>query len=223
VIRCESLSFAYPDGTEALRGVDLSIEAGERVAIVGPNGGGKSTLVRTWNGLLRPTAGNVSILGRPARGVRVAELARTVGLTFQDPDQQLFRATCRSEVEFGAQNTGLRGDDLRRSVDAALDAVGLAHAGRTNPYDLGGSWRRLLGIASVLAMRTPVIVLDEPTMGLDPRQVEHVRAIVEALGAERRTIVAISHDARFIRRAFDRVVRIEGGRVTADGSPAEVL
>jgi energy-coupling factor transporter ATP-binding protein EcfA2 len=223
MIRCEGLAFAYPDGTVALRGIDLAIEAGERVAIVGPNGGGKSTLVRTWNGLLRPTAGQVLVDGRPTAGRRVAQLARTVGLAFQDPDLQLFRGSCRDEVAFGAGNVGLRGDELDRSVDAALDAVGLADRGRANPYDLGGSWRRLLAVASVLAMRTPVVVLHEPTRGLDTRRVEAVRAAIEGLAGEGRTVVAISHDARFVRGSFERVVRLQSGRVAANGTPAEVL
>jgi energy-coupling factor transport system ATP-binding protein len=223
VIRCSGVRFEYPGGIPALAGVDLSIRAGETVAIVGRNGSGKTTLVRTFNGLLRPTAGEVEVAGRSAAGQRVGALARLVGLTFQDPNDQLFGHTCRDEVAFGARNVGLRGEELEASVSWALDAVGLAaHAG-TNPFDLGPSKRRLLTIASVLAMRTSVVVLDEPTLGLDVEEVASVRAVVAGLAREGRTVVAISHDARFVGQAFARAVRLESGRIVADGAPARVL
>jgi energy-coupling factor transport system ATP-binding protein len=220
VIDCEALTYAYPDGTPALDGLDLSIGRGERVAIVGRNGSGKSTLVRHWNGLLRPDAGRVLLDGRPTAGRRTAELARIVGLTFQDPDRQLFGRTCRDEVAFGPGNVGVRGGQLDLVVREALAAVGLGGRGRANPYDLGPSKRRLLALASILAMRTPVVVLDEPTMGLDAIEVGLVQGVVAALAAEGRTVVAISHDARFVATSFERVVRLDAGRVVADERPA---
>jgi energy-coupling factor transport system ATP-binding protein len=218
MIRCEGVAFTYPDGTLALDGVNLSIEAGERIAIVGRNGSGKSTLVRLWNGLLRPRAGRVLVDGRGTDGRRVAELARTVGMTFQDPDRQLFSSTCRREVAFGARNVGLHGDELDAAVDGALAAVALEDRAGANPYDLGGSRRRLLALACVLAMRTPLVVLDEPTMGLDTNEIARVGGIVAGLAAEGRTVVAISHDAQFVAGSFERVVRLDVGRVVADGS-----
>jgi energy-coupling factor transport system ATP-binding protein len=216
VIRCEGLAFDYPDGTRALDELDLTIEAGERVALVGSNGSGKSTLIRHWNGLLRPTAGDVLVGGESTQGRRVAELARVVGISFQDPDRQLFARTCRAEVAFGARNVGLRGRALEDAIAAAIDAVGLADRVDANPFDLGASRRRLLAIASVLAMGTPVVVLDEPTMGLDGREVARVQAIVARLAAEGRTVVGISHDSGFVAESFGRVVRLEAGRVVAD-------
>jgi energy-coupling factor transporter ATP-binding protein EcfA2 len=159
-----------------------------------------------WNGLLRPTSGAVLIDGAPIGARRVAEMARTVGMTFQDPDRQLFARTCEKEVEFGARNVGLRGRVLDAAVDGALGAVDLAKHAGANPSDLGGSRRRLLAIASVLAMQTAVVVLDEPTMGLDTGQIELVTKLIARLAAEGRTVVAISHDARFIAGSFGRVV-----------------
>lgn len=217
MIRCEGLVFEYRDGTRALDGLDLVIEPGERVAITGRNGSGKSTLVRHWNGLLQPTSGRVLVDGAPVAGRRVAELARIVGMTFQDPDQQLFAGSCRREVAFGARNVGLRSRALDAAVDAALHAVGLSDRSAANPYDLGGSKRRLLAIASVLVIGTTVVVLDEPTMGLDTAERDGIAALVASLAAEGRTVVAISHDARFIAGSFDRVVRLEAGRVAWDG------
>ncbi|MBI2780658.1 MAG: ABC transporter ATP-binding protein [Chloroflexi bacterium] len=216
MIRCEGLVYAYPDGTRALDGLDLAIERGERVAITGRNGSGKSTLVRHWNGLLRPGTGRVLLDGLPTADRPVAELARVVALTFQDPDRQLFARTCRREVAFGARNVGLRGAELARAVDEALGSVGLAERGDANPFDLGGSKRRLLALASALVMRTPVVVLDEPTMGLDAGEIELVAAVVGRLAADGRTVVAISHDARFVAGSFGRVVRLDAGKVVAD-------
>lgn len=211
--------FRYPDGTRALDGLDLSIERGERLAITGRNGSGKSTLVRHLNGLLQPSAGRVLLDGKPTDGRRVADLARIVGMTFQDPDRQLFAGTCRREVTFGARNVGLRGAELEAAVNGALAMVGLAEMSGANPYDLGPSRRRLLTLACVLAMRTPVAVLDEPTMGLDAREIGQVESVIAQLAAGGHTVVAISHDARFVAGSFERVVRLEAGRVVADGPP----
>ena len=223
MIRCEGLTFDYPDGTPALDGLDLAIGAGERVAITGRNGSGKSTLVRHWNGLLRPTAGRVLVDGALTDRRRVAELARTVGLVFQDPGSQLFGRTCRAEVELGARNIGLHGTALEAAVAGALEAVGLSDEATTNPYDLGLARRKLLAVATVLAMGTPVVVIDEPTPGQDARGLARLRGIVANLASEGRTVVAISHDRRFITESFERVVVLEAGRVVADGSPANLL
>jgi energy-coupling factor transport system ATP-binding protein len=222
-IAVERLVHVYPGGTRALDGVDLAIGAGEGVAIVGQNGSGKSTLVRHLNGLLRPTEGRVLVAGEDAAGRRVAHLASTVGLAFQDPDRQIFARTVRTEVAFGPRNLGRRGGDLDRAVGDALDATGLAGDADANPYDLGYSRRKLLALASVLAMETPVIVLDEPTTGQDARGVERVERIVASLKGAGRTVVAISHDMRFVAEAFDRVVVMRDGRIVADASPGEVF
>jgi energy-coupling factor transport system ATP-binding protein len=220
VIRCEGVTFIYPDGATALTGLKLEIGAGERVAITGRNGSGKSTLVRLWNGLLRPTAGVVLVDGRTIEGRHVADLARTVGIAFQDPGSQLFARTCRDEVAFGARNVGLRGSGLDTAIDAALEAVGLAGRAEDNPYDLGLANRKLLAVASVLAMGTPIVVLDEPTPGQDADGHARLRQIVANLASEGRTVVAISHDRDFIADAFERVVVLDAGRVIADGAAA---
>ena len=223
MIRCEGLVHVYPGGTRALDGVDLEIRAGERVAIVGQNGSGKSTLVLHWNGLLRPTSGRVVIDGRPADGQRVAHLARTVGIAFQDPDRQIFAGRLRTEVAFGARNVGLRGAALQRAVDEALDVVGLRAEADANPYDLGYSRRKLLALASILAMGTPVVVLDEPTTGQDATGVARIQGLVRTLGDAGRTVVTVSHDMRFVAETFERVVVMGAGRVLLDGTPDETF
>lgn len=222
-VALEHVSFTYPDGTQALYDVSLQIDAGELVAIVGQNGSGKSTLVRHLNGLLRPTEGRVLVGGEDARPMHVAALAGRVGLAFQNPDRQIFAGRARAEVSFGPRNLGLRGAELDRAVDDALAAVGLDDQANANPYDLGYSRRKLLSLASVLAMRTPVVVLDEPTTGQDARGVGRVRSIVEQLSTEGRTVIAVSHDMRFVAETFARIVVMRSGRIILDGPPADVF
>lgn len=220
----EGLAHVYPSsGVRAIDGVSLRIAPGERVALIGQNGSGKTTLVRHLNGLLRPTEGRVLVGGTDAAGLTVAQLAARVGLVFQDPDRQIFAGSVRKEVEFGPRNLGHGGSELRESVRDALEATGLAGDERTNPYDLGQSRRKLLAIASVLAMRTPVLVLDEPTTGQDASGVERVGSVLDAVAAEGRTVLAISHDMRFVAEGFDRVVVMRAGRIVLDGSPSRVF
>ncbi len=220
----EGLVHVYAEGAvRAVDGVSLHIGAGERVVVIGQNGSGKTTLVRHLNGLLRPTAGRVTIDGADAATRSVAGLARIVGLVFQNPDRQIFAPSVRREVEFGPRNVGLRGAELRAAVDEALAATGLAGSESVNPYDLGGSRRKLLALASVLAMRTPVLVLDEPTTGQDVRGVERVRSVIEAAHHAGRTVIAVSHDMRFAAEAFDRVVVMRDGRVVIDAPTDEAF
>jgi energy-coupling factor transport system ATP-binding protein len=219
----ESVGFVYPDGTRALSGLDLAIGPGECVAIVGQNGSGKSTMVRHLDGLLRPTEGRVLHDGTDIADVRVAALAARVGIVFQNPDRQIFAGKVRAEVEFGPKILGLSGAEAATAATAALEAVGLADLADANPYDLGYSRRKLLTLASVLAMATPVVVLDEPTTGQDARGVARVRQVIADLDTAGRTVILISHDMRFVAETVGRVVVMREGRVVADGSPAEVF
>jgi energy-coupling factor transport system ATP-binding protein len=220
----EKVGYRFPGGAvPALDDIDLTIRAGERVALIGQNGSGKTTLVRHLNGLLRPTTGRVLHDGRDVAPRTVAQLARSVGLVFQDPDRQIFAGSVRTEVEFGPRNLGMRGAQLQTSVDEALASVGLETEARTNPYDLGASRRKLLALASVQAMRTPVLVLDEPTTGQDLRGVGVVRRVIEEAHAAGRTVIAISHDMTFVAESFDRVIVLRAGKVMLDGTPGSVF
>lgn len=212
----DNVSFSYPDGTRALTDVSVAIGAGDRVAIVGQNGSGKSTLVRHFNGLLRPTVGRVLVGAKDIARTHVADLARHVGISFQNPDRQIFSARVKAEIAFGARNVRLTGADRERAVSEALAAVGLSGHADSNPYDLGFSERKLLALASILAMRTPAVILDEPTTGQDRPGAERVIEIVRALSAAGRTVVAISHDMAFVAEAFERVVVMRGGRIILD-------
>ncbi len=222
-IKLEAVGFVYPDGTRALADVDLAIAPGESVAIVGQNGSGKSTLVRHLNGLLRPTEGRVLHDGEDVARQRVAALASRVGIVFQNPDRQIFAGKVRDELTFGPRMLGRSEAEATAAAAGALDVVGLSDAMDANPYDLGYSRRKLLAIASVLAMETPVLVLDEPTTGQDARGIARVQRVLASLADQRRTVIAISHDMRFVAESFARVVVMGGGRVLLDGAPAEVF
>jgi energy-coupling factor transport system ATP-binding protein len=222
-IDVRGLRYAYPGGAEALRGIDLAIAPGEAVAIVGQNGSGKTTLAKHLVRILAPDAGSVHVAGRDLAGRSIADVAHTVGFVFQDPDMQLFSRSVAREAAFGPRNLGLAEDAVARLVTQALAAVGLADRADENPYDLGLSERKLVALASVLAMDPAVLVLDEPTTGQDAPGIARVGAVVEAWVAAGRTVVAITHDMELAARHFGRVVVMRAGQVVADGPPAEVL
>lgn len=222
-IRFEDVHFTYPGGVAALRGVSLAVEPGERVAIVGQNGAGKTTLVRHLNGIFQPSAGRVHVGDEPTTGRSIAELARQVGYVFQNPDEQIFAATVRGDVEFGPRNLGCAADEVTERAMAALEMVGLAGHADSHPLHLSLSERKRVALAGVLAMDTEIVVLDEPTTGQDARGVEMIAGIVESLAGQGRTLIAISHDMDFCAEHFDRVVVMAQGRVLADGDPRVVF
>ena len=213
----EGVGFVYPDGTRALDGVDLVIGAGESVAIIGQNGSGKTTLARHLDGLLRPSEGRVLYDGIDTAG------RRTAGMAFQDPDRQIFARRIRDEVAFGPRALGRPADAVAVAVERALELVGLSESADQNPYDIGYSRRKLLGLASVHAMETPVVVLDEPTTGQDAPGLARVGHVITDLLSRGRTVIGISHHMRFVAESFERVVVMRAGRVVLDGPPGEVF
>ena len=217
------LVYGYPGGPDVVRGVDLAVGPGESVAIVGQNGSGKTTLVKHFDGLIRPQAGAVEIGGRDIRETAVGSIARTVGFVFQNPDAQLFNRSVEREVAFGPGKLGLDGRLVHELVDRALRLTGLSDVRTVNPYDLSLSMRKLVALASVLAMEPPILVLDEPTTGQDGLGVARIGRIVEAYRRAGRTVIAITHDMEFAAAHFGRVVIMRDGAVVADGSPAEAF
>ncbi|MFB6819329.1 energy-coupling factor ABC transporter ATP-binding protein [Streptomyces sp. NPDC056347] len=217
IIRIDSLTFRYPNGNTALDGVSFSVEAGERVAIVGANGAGKSTLARHLVGIERPASGTIEIDGRPTDGLGIAELARTVGFVFQNPDDQLHASSVDKEVGFGPRN--LRFPPARRKelVDSALRRTGLWESRDTHPHHLSLGERKRVALASVLAMDTRVVVLDEPTTGQDHASVVLLGNLVDDLAADGRTVLAVTHDMDFCVEHFDRVIVMENGGISWDG------
>ena len=222
-IEVDRLVHRYPGGVEAVRGVSLTIPSGQAVAILGQNGSGKTTLVKHLNGLLRPASGDVRIDGRSRVDDRVDQLAATVGFAFQNPDDQLFERTVEREVAFGPRNLGMPAERVAALVERSIAAVGLTDDRATNPYDLDLSRRKLVALASVLAMDPAVLVLDEPTTGQDPEGIARVASVVAAWRAAGRTAIAITHDMEFAAATFERIVVMRRGEIIADGPPTDVL
>ncbi len=214
--------YAYPDGHLALRGVDLTVARGERVALLGPNGAGKTTLVLHLNGILTATEGSITVGGLPVSPDRatLAEIRRRVGIVFQDPDDQLFLPTVAEDVAFGPANLGLRGAELAARVDEALAAVGMSEHRDRAPHHLSFGQRRRVAVATVLAMRPEILVLDEPSSNLDPAARRELAAILRSLPV---TLLMVTHDLPYAFELCDRSVILDGGRIVADGPTAEVL
>ena len=222
-VEIQELHHSYPGGVEALRGVSLRVASGERVAIVGQNGAGKTTLVKHINGLLKPTSGRVLVGGWDTQEHPVGELAARAGYVFQDPDIQLFSSTVQEELEFGPKNVGCSPEDVERNVALALEVTGLENHRSTNPYDLSPSWRKLIAVASVIAMDTEILILDEPTTGQDAVTIAKMAAIIEELNRRGKTILAITHDIDFAAENFGRLIAMAMGTVLLDGPTKEVV
>jgi energy-coupling factor transport system ATP-binding protein len=224
-IQIQDLHYTYPAGVEALRGLSLTFEPGEQVAIVGQNGSGKTTLVKHLNGLLRPTAGSVRIgdLDTKDRKVTVARLAREVGYVFQNPDEQLFSQTVADEVAFGPRNLGFDPQKTQSLAAEALALVELTDRKDVNPYDLSSTWRKMVALASVLSMDTPVVILDEPTTGQDAASVARIARVVAELRKRGRTVITVTHDIDFCAENFERVIALAQGQVLLDGPAGSVL
>lgn len=216
IVRIEGVRFSYPSGVEALRGVSFSVGRGEQVALLGRNGAGKSTMVRHLNGLLRPSSGVALVDGADTRSTTVARCARHVGIVFQDVRNQLFARTVRDELRFGPRNLGFPAAQVETLVDAALETLGLRDVADQHPYDLPQGMRRLVAVAAVLAMDTPLLVLDEPTAGLDAAAVQRLRDLAGDLVRRGKSIVVVSHDLDFCYEALDRVVLMRGGQIVLD-------
>ena len=219
-VEIRDVTFAYPDGHVALVGLDLTIEAGERVAVLGPNGAGKTTLVLHLNGIHTATSGEVRISGLPVAKPQLKEIRRRVGIVFQDPDDQLFMPTVRDDVAFGPANLGLRGDELDRRVDEALAAVGMADCADRPPHHLSFGQRRRVAAATVLAMRPDILVLDEPSSNLDPAARREFADIVRSLDM---TTLMVTHDLPYALELCERAVILDEGRVVADGPTRDLL
>ncbi len=218
VVEINNIRFSYPSGVEALRGVSLTIGAGERIALLGRNGAGKSTLLRHTNGLLQPSAGQVLVKGMDTRKTSVARCARHVGIVFQDIRNQLFARTVREELRFGPRNLGYPAAEVDALVDQAMTALGLSQFADTHPYDLPPALRRLVAVGAVLAMNSDVLVLDEPTAGLDNPSIARLKTLAHALVAQGKSIVVVSHDLDFCFEALDRVILMQNGQITLDSS-----
>lgn len=225
LLETKNLSYAYPDGTRAIEGVDLRIEKGEKIAFVGPNGSGKSTLFLLLNGTLRPTEGDVHLHDQPhkynARALR--ETRKKVGIVFQNSDDQLFAPTVRQDVGFGPTNLGLPKDEVEERVDKILEYVGIEKLKDKPPHHLSGGQKKRTAIAGVMAMDPEVMILDEPLSNLDTAGSEEVMELLEELNERGTTIIISTHDVDLAYRWSDRVYILADGKVADQGKPEEIF
>ena len=219
-LRFDDVHYRYPNGYEALCGVSFRITHGEKVALVGANGAGKSTLLLHTNGLLMPSQDGV-VLGGIALTRRTLPLVRqSVGLVFQDSDNQLFMPTVEEDVAFGPSNMRLEPEEIRRRVTEALDAVGALDLRGESPFRLSGGQKKRVAIATVLAMEPSVLVMDEPTSNLDPRA---RRQIIDLIRRFSHTTLIATHDMEMVLDLCDRTIVMKEGRIVADGSTRHVF
>ncbi len=223
MIETENVHYSYPNKVEALKGVSLTIQNGEFVAIMGQNGAGKSTFVKHFNGLLKPSKGTVCINGVETTKSSVASLARNVGFVFQNPDHQLFSETVEEEIGFALKNFGFKPEVIDERVTWALNLLSLTQYRKTSPFLLSGGERKRVALASVLAWDPQTLILDEPTIGQDHEQKEKLRQFILQLQTQKKTVVTVTHDVEFVAECNPRVVLMKEGKIVADGEGKKIL
>jgi energy-coupling factor transport system ATP-binding protein len=222
-ISVEHLAFRYPNGHEALKDVTFAIETGRIVALIGKNGAGKTTLARHFNGLLKPTSGKVIVRGINASKKSASEMAREVGYVFQNPEDQLFGSSVLEEAAFGPRNLGMSEEQVRRRVETSLSMVGLLPYVAEHPYNMTYGQRKMLCLASVLAMDTSIVIMDEPNAGQDCKGLSLLGSILEQLKQAGKTALIISHDMEFVASYCEDVVLMCDGRIIVHDSTRRVL
>jgi cobalt/nickel transport system ATP-binding protein len=219
LIQIEQLAYSYPDGKNALRNVNLLVEAGEKIALVGANGAGKSTLLLHLNGILIGQ-GRICIDGQELNKQTLGRIRATVGVVFQNPDDQLFSPTVFEDVAFGLIYQGLQPEVVTERVGQALEAVHMQGYERRNPFHLSGGEKKRIAIATVLSMQPQVLVFDEPTAGLDPRA---RRELIDLLQELPQTMLIATHDLAMVAQLTTRTVVLNAGQITADGPSSSIL
>lgn len=225
IVETKDLYFRYPDGTAVLKGINFKVKKGEMVSLLGPNGAGKSTLFLHFNGILRPTKGEVLIKGKPIKYDKksLVEVRKTVGLVFQNPDDQIFAPTVKEDVAFGPLNLGLPKEEVEKRVKEALKAVGMEGFENKPPHHLSGGQKKRVAIAGILAMQPEVIVLDEPTAGLDPVGASKIMKLLYDLNKKGMTIIISTHDVDLVPVYADKVYVMYDGKILKEGTPKEVF
>jgi len=222
-IQCDNLGHTYPNGVEAVKGVNISISQGEVLSVVGQNGSGKTTLVKHFNGLLKPTEGKVMVGDLDSSENPVGLLAQQVGYVFQNPNHQMFAASIREELSFGLKNLGIDSETIEVKVNNIADEFNLTEYLELNPYRLGFSLRKTVGMASIIAMEPNVLILDEPTTGQDFLGVKTIRANINKLKSEGKTVIVVSHDMPLVAEETDRVLVMCDTELIFDGSPSKLF
>jgi len=224
MLKIEGLHYTYEDGTPALNGIDLEIGQGDFVAVLGSNGSGKSTLIRHLNGLYKPSLGRVLFQGKPLGDVEEAEIFSKIGIVFQDPDDQLFASTVEEDVAFGPTNMGLPPEEIKERVHQALHMVNMQDFARKSVHALSHGQKKRICIAGILAMQPEIIVLDEPTAGLDPMGVHLLMHLLEDLNREKGiTMIMATHVVDLVPLFMSRIAILSRGEVLRYGAPDEVF
>jgi len=225
ILETRNVSYSYGDGTEALNGVSISLEEGKKIALVGPNGAGKSTLMLMFNGILRPTSGEVLFHDQTLRydSAHLREIRRKVGMVFQNSDDQIFAPTVYQDVAFGPMNLGFTVEKAKKYVGYALQYVGLSGYERRPPHHLSGGEKKRVAIAGILAMEPEVMILDEPTSNLDPASSEEIMEMLDELNCGGKTIIISTHDVDLAYRWADEVILMEDGGVLRRGTGPEIF
>jgi energy-coupling factor transport system ATP-binding protein len=224
VVEIADLSFRYhARDSFALENVSLEVREGEFAAVIGHNGSGKSTLLKHLNGLQHPQKGNIKILGKDVREWGRKELSRSVGLVFQNPDHQIFEETVRQEVEFGPRRFGFSDDVMNRNVSEAIETMALSEQAGRDPFQLSKGERQRVAVASILSVQPDILVLDEPTTGLDDQQQRYLLNLLRRLNSSGKTVIIVTHALRLVAEYCNYVVLLDRGRVAAEGHPREVL
>ena len=224
-LETKNLSFTYPDGTQALKNVNIKIRKGEKIAIMGPNGAGKSTLFSHFNGLSEPTSGHAEIDGEEIVFERdeLLKVRQKVGIVFQDPNDQLFAPTVKEDVAFGPMNLGLDYDEVKKRIGESLEMVGMSGFEDKTPHHLSGGQQKRVAIAGIVAMRPEIMILDEPTAGLDPEGVDKVLDILNKLNEEGISIVISSHDIEMVNEFADKIFVLYNGEIIAEGDKHQIF
>jgi energy-coupling factor transport system ATP-binding protein len=223
MIEVKDVHFTYQNDVEALKGICLTIEEGEFVAIMGQNGAGKTTLVKHFNGLLKPSTGQVFVDGVDTKKVSVATLSRNVGFVFQNPDNQLFSETVEEEIAFALRNFNFSEEIIEKRITWALNLLGLTQYRKTSPFLLSGGERKRVALASVLAWDPAMLILDEPTIGQDYEQKEKLRQFIMQMKTQKKTVIIVTHDVEFVAECNPRVLLMREGKIIADGEARTIL
>ncbi|HEV51396.1 MAG TPA: ABC transporter ATP-binding protein [Thermoprotei archaeon] len=222
IIEFNEVRYRYPlSDYEVLKGVTFKIKRGDRVALIGTNGSGKTTILKHMNGLLKPHSGSVFIDGVDTRRAKVSDLARKVGMVFQNPNQQLFAQTCWEEVTFAMRNFNFPEEEISKRAEGALKSFGLWDYRNESPFLLSAGEKKRLGLASVLVYEPKILVMDEPTSGQDVAQKKKIGELIQSFKGD--AVIVSTHDLDFVARYFDRVMIVENGRLVADGQAREIF
>ena len=223
LLQAENLCYSYEQGEEVLKEISLTVKKGEKIAVLGSNGAGKSTCFLNLNGVYQPSSGKILYRGNEIKKKDLNELRKKVGIDFQDADTQIIASTVFAEISFGPMNLKLSKDEVRRRVESAMDYMNLSGFKDRPPHYLSGGEKKRVSIADILAMESEIIIFDEPTASLDPVNVEMLKDVLDKMGAMGKTLMISTHDVDFAYEWADRAVVFAHGRIIADGPVGDVF